>query len=264
MSDSTSHDDHGHDGGRRRFLTRALAVGGTALLAGCDRLSQSDTMESIFDATSALSQKAHRLIASRQSMAREYPASEIAPTFRANGTTSPTSSAYRILADYDFLGWTLKVDGLVEAPQSFSLDELKALPSRTQITRQDCVEGWSCIGQWKGVVLADVLDRVRPSDNARFVVFHCADNVYGGPDRYYESLDLIEANHPQTLLAYELNGEALPVANGAPLRLRAERQLGYKMAKYIMRIELVEDFRHLGRGNGGYWEDRGYSWWAGI
>ncbi|WP_311946294.1 molybdopterin-dependent oxidoreductase [Halomonas piscis] len=133
------------------------------------------------------------------------------------------------------------------------------MPARTH----DCVEGWSCIGQWTGVALGDVLDRVGVRDTARFVVFHCADR-YSGGDLYYESLDLREAYHPQTLLAYDLNDASLPIANGAPLRLRAERQLGYKMAKYLMRIELVESLDHIGRGQGGFWEDRGYNWWAGI
>ncbi|WP_111413067.1 molybdopterin-binding protein [Billgrantia lactosivorans] len=248
---------------RRRFLTRSLLAASAVLLTGCDRLSRSDTMGRLFDASSALTQKAQRLLASRESLAREYSPEDIAPTFRANGTTDPQDATYRRLAADGFRDWRLTVDGLVERPQRFSLDELRSMPSRTQITRHDCVEGWSCIGQWTGVVLGDLLAQVGVRDEARFVVFHCADRYRGG-DAYYESLDMIEAYHPQTLMAYGLNGGNLPVANGAPIRLRAERQLGYKMAKYVMRIELVESFAHLGRGRGGYWEDRGYEWWAGI
>lgn len=251
------------DSGRRRFLTRTLLAGGATLLAGCDRLTRSDAMGKLFDASSALTQQAQRLLASRQSLAREFTPADIAPTFRANGTTDPDEAAYRTLAENGFRDWRLEIGGLVERPQAFSLDELKTMPARTQITRHDCVEGWSCIGQWQGVVLGDLLDRVGVRDGARFVVFHCADRYRGG-DAYYESLDMLEAYHPQTLLAYALNGNDVPVANGAPLRLRAERQLGYKMAKYVMRIELVESFAHIGRGRGGYWEDRGYNWWAGI
>lgn len=259
MNDSTKPDP-----GRRRFLSRAATAGGALFLAGCDRLTRSDGMASLFESASALTQTAQRALTSRHDLAREYPASEIAATFRANGTTNPQNSDYQAMAANGFRDWRLSIEGLVERPRSFSLDELKAMPSRTQITRHDCVEGWSCIGQWQGVVLGDLLAQVKPTANARYVVFHCADNTYGGPDKYYESLDMIEAAHPQTLLAYALNGADLPIANGAPIRLRAERQLGYKMAKYVMRLELVESFEDIGRGKGGYWEDRGYSWWAGI
>jgi DMSO/TMAO reductase YedYZ molybdopterin-dependent catalytic subunit len=126
------------------------------------------------------------------------------------------------------------------------------------------VEGWSAIGKWTGVPLRHVLDLVAPQPSARFVVFHCADPMDDEGTRYYESIDLNSARHPQTILAYELNGTPLPVANGAPIRVRIERQLGYKMAKFIMRIELVNDFSQIGGGRGGYWEDQGYEWYAGI
>jgi DMSO/TMAO reductase YedYZ molybdopterin-dependent catalytic subunit len=135
--------------------------------------------------------------------------------------------------------------------------------SRTQITRHDCIEGWSAIGKWTGVPLSEVLAVVQPQPQARYVVFYCADTMDDG-GRYYESVDLDDAYHPQTILAYALNGRTLPVANGAPLRVRIERQLGYKMAKYIMRIELAETLKTIAGGRGGYWEDRGYEWYAGI
>ncbi len=138
------------------------------------------------------------------------------------------------------------------------------LPSRTQITRHDCVEGWSAIGKWKGARLGALLERVGPQPAARYLVFHCADPMDDNGTLYYESIDLEDARHPQTLLAYELNDRPLPIANGAPIRLRVERQLGYKMAKYVMAIELVDSFRHIGGGKGGYWEDQGYEWHAGI
>ncbi|MBB3140419.1 molybdopterin-binding protein [Halomonas organivorans] len=251
------------DSGRRRFLAGSMIAGGSLLLGGCDRLSRSGAMQPLFDASESLTQRAHRLLASRESLAREYAPEDIAPRFRANGTTRPDEAAYQRLAADDFRDWRLRVDGLVERPSEFSLAALRAMPSRTQITRHDCVEGWSCIGQWTGVPLGDLLDRVGVRAPARFVVFHCADRYRGG-DSYYESLDLREAYHPQTLMAYALNDATLPIANGAPLRLRAERQLGYKMAKYVMRLELVDSFAHLGGGRGGFWEDRGYRWWAGI
>ncbi|MEY4783009.1 MAG: hypothetical protein RIR41_944, partial [Pseudomonadota bacterium] len=153
---------------------------------------------------------------------------------------------------------------LVERPLYLSLADLRALPARTQITRHDCVEGWSAIGKWQGAQLGPLLQTAGLKPNARFAVMHCADNYGGGADMYYESIDLIDGFHPQTILAYNLNGQPLDVAHGAPLRLRVERQLGYKHAKYLMRIEMVERLDSFGRGKGGYWEDRGYEWYAGI
>ncbi|RJS94794.1 molybdopterin-binding protein [Salinisphaera sp. Q1T1-3] len=248
---------------RRRLLRGIGALGATGLLAGCD-WTQSQPVQDALSRTQDLTQAAMRLVSSREALAREYPARDIAPEFRANGSIQPQSDVYRSLLADGFADYRLGVHGAVTTPMQFSLADLKAMPSRTQITRHDCVEGWSCIGQWTGVPLAHVLERVGPTDRARFVVFHCADHLYNAPQPYYESLDMIEAHHPQTLLAYGLNGADLPVANGAPIRLRAERQLGYKMAKYVMNIELVESFDHIQGGKGGYWEDRGYNWWAGI
>ncbi len=126
------------------------------------------------------------------------------------------------------------------------------------------MEGWSAIGKWKGAKLAALLERVQPLPNARYVVFHCADPMDDAGTLYYESIDMEDAYHPQTILAYEMNDQTLPIKNGAPIRVRIERQLGYKMAKYIMRIELVESFAQIGGGKGGYWEDDGYEWYAGI
>ncbi|MBA3753377.1 MAG: molybdopterin-dependent oxidoreductase, partial [Nitrospira sp.] len=152
---------------------------------------------------------------------------------------------------------------LIQTPMSWSLTALKELPSRAQITRHDCVEGWSAIGKWVGVPLGDLMRRVQPLPNAKYVVFHCADIDDEGIS-YYESMAIQDCYHPQTILAYELNGKLLDIPHGAPLRLRFERQLGYKHAKYVMRIELVESLIGIGGGKGGYWEDRGYEWYAGI
>lgn len=210
-----------------------------------------------------MSRSVQKLLTSRSSMAQEFSEKDISPDFRSNGTSLPTGKQYGALAAGDFADWRLHVDGLVEKPQVFSLSELRAMPKRTQITRHDCVEGWSAIGKWKGVPLAHVIEKVRPRPDARFIVFHCADSMDDG-SFYYESIDLEDAHHPQTILAYELNDSILPVKNGAPLRLRVERQLGYKHAKYLMRLELVSSYKHLGQGKGGYWEDDGYEWYAGI
>jgi DMSO/TMAO reductase YedYZ molybdopterin-dependent catalytic subunit len=250
---------------RRRFLARAFAAAGALALAGCERLSKSDWFPQILGAGERASSFALHLVTGRKAMAQEFTPADLSPSFRSNGTAEPDSDAYRTLMAGAFADYRLEIGGLVERPMSLSLADLKALPSRTQITRHDCVEGWSAIGKWKGAKLAAVLDRAQPKPGARFVVFYCGDPMgSGGTDLYYESIDLDDAFHPQTILAYELNDAPLPVKNGAPLRLRVERQLGYKHAKYVMRIELVESFAKIAGGKGGYWEDQGYQWFAGI
>ncbi len=251
---------------RRRLLAGGLAGAGTATLGGCDQLARNETVHSALEQTEQLTQAAQRLLIDRQALAPEYAEADIAPAFRANGSTNPADANYRRHVEAGFADWRLQVQGLVERPLSLSLAELRAAPSRTQITRHDCVEGWSCIGKWKGVPLATLLTRARVRPEARYIVFHCADALDQQPngDRYYESIDRIDAWHPQTILAYEMNDQVLPVAHGAPVRLRVERQLGYKHAKYVMRIEAVRSFAHIGGGHGGYWEDRGYEWFAGI
>jgi DMSO/TMAO reductase YedYZ molybdopterin-dependent catalytic subunit len=198
-------------------------------------------------------------------MAQEFSESDRSPTFRSNGTANPRNEEYQALAAGGFADYRLEVGGLIERPLALSLAELRALPSRTQITRHDCVEGWSAIAKWKGAKLSALLDLARPKPEARFVVFICADPMDAeGIEFYYESIDMDDARHVQTILAYELNDTALPIANGAPIRLRVERQLGYKHAKYVMRIELVASFDDIAGGKGGYWEDQGYQWFAGI
>jgi DMSO/TMAO reductase YedYZ molybdopterin-dependent catalytic subunit len=249
---------------RRRFLARAFGLAGAGMLAGCDRLSQTSWVPSVLGAADHLSEGAAKLVA-RKAMAQEFAPADRSPTFRSNGTADPGTEDYQALVDDGFASYRLVVDGLVARPRQWTLDELRAMPSRSQITRHDCVEGWSAIGQWKGARLSAILAAVQPKPEARYVVFHCADPMEAdGTDLYYESIDFDDAYHEQTILAYELNGAALPVANGAPLRLRVERQLGYKHAKYVMRLELVQSFAAIGEGKGGYWEDQGYQWYAGI
>ncbi len=250
---------------RRRFILR-VAGGFAALLAsGCERLSRTEWFPKILETAEPLTRSAQNLITSRRSMAQEFSEADLSPQFRSNGTSNPDNALYQAMAKGDFADWALEVGGLVQRPLKLTLAELRRLPGRTQITRHDCVEGWSAIGKWTGVPLHHVLDLVQPQPRARFAVFYCADPMEeDGTSNYYESIDMEDARHPQTMLAYELNGIALPVANGAPIRLRVERQLGYKMAKYVMRIEFVESFAHIGGGKGGYWEDQGYQWYAGI
>lgn len=251
---------------RRAMLRGAAGFGGLAL-AGCDRLSQSRSVRGILDAAEDATMRSQRALLSGHPLAREYGPADISPTFRANGTYRPGGEAYDRLVATRFADWRLSVTGLVRRPLSLSLAELKRLPARTQITRHDCVEGWSAIGQWTGVPLGLVLQAAGLAPRARYVVFYCADQLERRADglgQYYESIDLVDAFHPQTILAYAMNGAALPVAHGAPLRLRVERQLGYKQAKYIMRVGVVDSLARIGMGRGGFWEDRGYEWYAGI
>lgn len=252
---------------RRHFLLRSVGLLSTVMLAGCDKLSQNTWFRPALDRAEGLTEQLQRFLMRSGSLAREYSEADLSPVFRANGSTNPDSVEYRAYVDAGFANWSLKVGGLVDRPMSFSLDELRGLPSRTQITRHDCVEGWSCIGKWKGVQLSTILDKVGLRSEAKYILFRCADDLeqsLDGSGQYYESIAREDAFHPQTILAYEMNDASLPVAHGAPLRLRLERQLGYKMAKYIMEIEVLESFSNVGGGKGGYWEDRGYEWYAGI
>jgi len=249
---------------RRRFMRNVLGSAGALILAGCDRLSSTQWFPKLLSQAEHLSRGAANVLG-RKAMAQEFTPADLSPRFRSNGTAEPNSADYRTLAANAFADYRLVVDGLVEQPARLSLAEIRALPSRTQITRHDCVEGWSAIGKWQGARLSALLDMVKPKPNARYVVFHCADPMEDdGTDPYYESIDLDDARHEQTILAYMLNDGALPVPNGAPIRLRVERQLGYKHAKYVMRLELVESFAGIRGGKGGYWEDQGYQWYAGI
>lgn len=248
---------------RRDFLIRSSAVGGALWLGGCDRLSQSPTFRDILATAEKASQTVQRLVLSTRGLAREYAETELSRPFKGNGTTNPQDDTYRQLAANGFRDWRLEISGLVDRPTALSLDDLRRLPARTQITRHDCVEGWSAIGKWTGPQLGPLLQTVGLKPEARFVVFRCFDTLRRG-ERYYESIDLIDAFHPQTILAYAMNDQPLPITFGAPLRLRAERQLGYKMAKYITRLELVSSFSGIGGGKGGFWEDHGYEWYAGI
>lgn len=247
---------------RRKLLTSA-ALATPALLLGCDRLGAAPSFrETLLRSGEWLSYRVHRLIGS-EALAREYDPSQMSPEFRTNGSTQPQDSGYRAHQETGFADWKLEVAGLVDKPGGLSLAALKAMPARSQITRHDCVEGWSAIGKWTGVSLGAVLTRVGLKPQARYIVFRCADAL--GLSPYYESIDLIDAFHPQTILAYGMNDVDLPIGHGAPLRLRLERQLGYKHAKFIMKIEAVETLADIGGGQGGYWEDAGfYDWYAGV
>lgn len=248
----------------RRKLIGSLAAGaGGLILSGCNRINADPRVRAVLQSAEGLTMRAQRLITDRTALAREFGAADISPVFRSNGTHQPAGAAYQEHLRAGFADWRLVVDGLVARPLSLSMAQIRSLPHRTQITRHDCVEGWSAIGRWTGAPFKLLLDAAGLRSSARYLIFHCADRY--AQDDYYESIDLIDAFHPQTILAWGLNGQPLPVGNGAPLRLRVERQLGYKHAKYVQRIEAVESLSVHGRGKGGYWEDYyDYAWYAGI
>lgn len=247
----------------RRALLTGVGIATPALIIGATKIYPDwKPQETLLKSGEWLSTRAHELIG-RKALAREYSVADISPEFRTNGSTQPETAQWVKDAGNRFETWRLRFDGKVKKPRGFSPDDLKSYPARTQITRHDCVEGWSAIGQWTGVPLARLLDEVGLTDDARYLVFWCADEFGSWP--YYESIDLVDAFHPQTILAYSMNGEPLPQGHGAPIRLRVERQLGYKHAKFVMRIEAVSSLAHIGDGLGGLWEDiAGYEWYAGI
>lgn len=248
------------------MISRRSVIGAGAsglLLGGCDRLNRSPAFRGTLRTAEGLTMRAQRLVSPRDSLAREYDEADMSPFFRSNGTSMPGTVEYARHLSENFANWRLVVDGLVARPLSIPLATLRSIPHRVQITRHDCVEGWSAIGKWHGLELSRILHAAGLSSRARYIVFHCADRF--GDKPYYESIDLIDAFHPQTIIAWGMNGHLLPVANGAPLRLRVERQLGYKQAKYVERIEAVESLAHIFGGKGGYWEDNvDYEWYAGI
>jgi DMSO/TMAO reductase YedYZ molybdopterin-dependent catalytic subunit len=256
---------------RRSLLRAGLASMAALPLAGCEAFdfltSRDNAMREFMIGMNKLTYRGQRLLQSADSLATEFTAADIRQDQHPNGSTEPDTDDYLALQEKNFAYYQLEVKGLVERPMRFTLDAIKAMPSRTQITRHDCVEGWSCIAKWQGVPLTQILDQVGVKPEARYVLFNCFDAIekgLSGNILYYESIDLVDARHPQTILAYAMNDKPLPVENGAPLRVRVERQLGYKMAKYIRSIELISDFSQIAQGKGSYWADRGYEWYAGI
>lgn len=249
---------------RRRDLLKAASIGSSGmLLAGCDVMNENTTFRSALRAAESLNHAAQRSLMDRAALAPEFSESDISPVFKTNGSVTGNSTKYLRHVAENFANWKLRIDGMVGKPLDISLDALKAMPVRTQITRHDCVEGWSAIARWRGTPLRYLLQQAQLSTRAKFIVFHCADSYGATP--YYESIDLVDAFHPQTILAWGMNNDILPVKYGAPVRLRVERQLGYKQAKYVMRIEATDDLAKFHGGKGGYWEDVGdYEWYAGI
>jgi len=246
---------------RRGLLQGAGAALGALWLSGCDQIAENPQVVKALTGAEVLNRRVQRLLG-RGALAREFTRADITPAFKANGTVNPPDADYQAMVANTFADWKLVVGGLVERPLTLSLDQIKALPSRTQITRHDCVEGWSCIGEWTGARFGALMDLAGLKPQAKHIVLYCADTL--GGRKYYETLDVVDAHHPQTILAYAMNGAPLTVAHGAPLRLRAERYLGYKQAKYVMRLEAVDRYDHIAGGQGGFWEDQGYDRYGGI
>jgi DMSO/TMAO reductase YedYZ molybdopterin-dependent catalytic subunit len=245
----------------RRAVVTAASLGALGL-AGAVALRGARIKGDILKASEQLTLRTQRLLLGRRTLAREFSARDVSPVFPVNGTHVPQGAAYQELIASGFRDWALKVDGLVKHPLSLSLGQLALLESRTQTTMHCCDEGWNAVATWTGVPLARVLALAEPLTRAAYAVFHCLDKREDG-ELYYESIDLFDANHPQTILAYRMNGRPLPVGNGAPVRLRVETQIGYKNAKYVDRIELVDRLDGLGKGRGGWWEDfDGAVWYA--
>jgi DMSO/TMAO reductase YedYZ molybdopterin-dependent catalytic subunit len=247
---------------RRKLITGGLAsVAGIAGLAAAERIADRYGLippdsGGVWGVGETLTYAAQRVLMSHHSMAREFSRSEVSKGIPVSGLPPKTDPYQRLLAN-NFKDWRLTVDGLVARPATFSLDQIKRMPTSTQITHQACEEGWSFIAEWNGVALSYVLNFVGVSERAKYVVFAPYDGMW-------DSLDLLDAYHPQTLLAYNLNGKDLSADHGAPLRARVARQLGYKSVKFLSRVTLVDSLKNIGTGRGSINPDLGYSWYAGI
>jgi DMSO/TMAO reductase YedYZ molybdopterin-dependent catalytic subunit len=247
----------------RRTVLGGLAASGT-LLSACGRIDNLSPARGLLDFADSFTLHAQRLLIPNRPLVRELSPADISATFPKNGTSLPKDDRYQRLMESGFRDWALRVHGLVSRPLALTLAQLQALPARTQITLHQCDEGWSAVGQWTGVQLSRLLAMSGLQKSARYVVFHCLDKVEIDGAYYYESIDLADAFHPQTILAYGMNGGPLPVGHGAPLRLRIELQIGYKNAKYVDRIEVVDSLKSIGKGRGGWWEDFDHAvWYAG-
>jgi len=247
----------------RRTLITGLASSAGLVLAGCSE-TQPPTYGNVLRMADNFTYRAQRLLLPRQSLAREYQRGDIT-SIPAIGTTNPADPhqgnyneqsgvIYQQLRDGRFADWRLQIEGSVSRPGSFSLAELQRFPARTQITKHTCEEGWSAIAAWTGVPLRRVLEAAGTRPSARFVNFYAFDDAA-------ESIDMLDALHAQTLLAYGMNGRELPIAHGAPLRLRVERQLGYKSLKFLRRIVVTDRFEDLGKISEPH---NGWAWYVGI
>jgi DMSO/TMAO reductase YedYZ molybdopterin-dependent catalytic subunit len=247
---------------RRKLITTGLAAAaGVSGVGVAARLARKYGMvppdhSGIYGVGETLNYASHHLLANH-SLAREFPRSEISKTPFAN-EIAPPSETFKRLEAGGFADWRLDINGMVARPGSFSLAQLQNYPSRSQITHLSCEEGWSYIAEWIGAPLSQVLDAVGVHPQARYVVYFSIDR------NWWDSLDMDEAHHPQTLLAYGMNGGKLPVGFGGPLRMRVPRQLGYKSVKFITRLTVTDSLKEFGKGLGSAAPEAGYAWYAGI
>jgi DMSO/TMAO reductase YedYZ molybdopterin-dependent catalytic subunit len=247
---------------RRKLITTGLAAtGGVLGLGAAARLAQKYGLippdhGGIYGLGETLTYASQRLL-TRHALAREFSRSQISKRPFPNEVEPPTDEFKRLQAG-GFVDWRLSVNGMVARPASFSLDQLKSFPSHTQITMLQCEEGWSYISEWIGVPLSHVLDVMGVLPQARYVVYFSIE-----PDTW-ESIDMADALHPQTLLTYGMNGDRLPVSHGGPLRLRLPRQLGYKNVKFLTHLTVTDSLKGVGKGLGSASAEAGYAWYAGI
>lgn len=249
----------------RRSLIAGVGTGAGLLLSGCDKLAHNESFRSFLYKEDNAHYQLQNGLSSNAALAPEYRRDQMSPVFRANGSINPGTPEYSGWVADKFASFRLKVYGLVNKPLELSMAQIKSMPARTQITKHDCVEGWTAVGEWHGPTVGSLLKLADVQSKAKYIVFHCADHYHGAALPYYESIDMFDAFHPQTILAWAMNGSPVTVPHGAPLRLRAERHLGYKQAKYVVGMEAVESFAGIQGGQGGYWEDNvDYDWFAGI
>ena len=247
---------------RRKLMTAGFtAAGGVAGLTVAARLASRYGLippdwAGVYGPGETLTYAAQHILTSAHSLAREFSRSEISRVAQVSGE-HPQTDPYQSLFSGSFADWRLAVDGLVARPASFSLAQLKQFPSRSQITEHICEEGWSFVAEWTGVPLSYVMNLVGISPRAKYVAFFPFDEAW-------DSLDMQDVWHPQTLLAYGMNGRDMPVDHGAPLRLKVPRQLGYKSVKYLARITVTDTLKNFGKGEGSSAPEGGYSWYAGI
>jgi DMSO/TMAO reductase YedYZ molybdopterin-dependent catalytic subunit len=229
---------------RRLLGKRILTLGGIAMLSGCD-LSNDASVNSMLRKMSFFNDRVQALLFDPNKMAPTYPESMITRPF-------PFNAFYEIddVPEVDAATYRLQVGGLANGKRTWTLDELRALPQESQITRHICIEGWSAIGHWGGVRFSDFLRRAGADTTAKYVALHCADN-------YWTSIDMPTALHAQTLLTLTYDGEVLPPKYGFPMKLRMPTKLGYKNPKHIVAITVTNAYP------GGYWENQGYNWFGG-
>ena len=244
---------------RRNFIAGAGAMSGI-LLTGCDMdiYTPPEIRSGLMGVSDVLTMASQRLLMSGQGLVKEYETSDITKDFPAWGRTNPEDENYQQMASTSFTDWSLSVGGLVNRPSSFSLQDLKRLPPRTQTTMHICEQGWSAIAQWTGTPLMALLEAAGGvHQEARYVVI----DTYDG---WYDAYDMFDVVHPQTILAYGMNGKDLPQGNGAPVRLRVERHCGYRNLKFLKSVQVVASVKDIGLGKGGLLSDYNWHWYAGA